>query len=252
MVIQRGQEQAPRRKGSDDTATRPSRDTSGGWNDGPWWRSSDRRSLNATRPFAAGTKLVRASAEGYATEYFAPRGGVEEAAKRATETLSETNPTRNSDIFLAVQALQRTVEQELFAASADGTEDNDAAQAASDEVVFAIYLYDPIHGIAYSAVSQAIPQQWVEWIEAPATGVQGALPESIEEIVESGGVDPREWISEWIEESISLTVGIVAQRYVAKRMGIGEGGVGKGKMRADRGTTVESGGGEAARALGGM
>ena len=81
-----------------------------------------------------------------------------------------------------------------------------------------------------------------------------ALPESIQEIIESGGVDPREWVSEWIEEILSLSIGVVAQRYVAKRMGVGEGGVGKGKMRADRGASemIESGGGEASRALGGM
>ena len=86
--------------------------------------------------------------------------------------------------------------------------------------------------------------------------VGNELPESIAEIIESGGVDPREWVAEWIEETLTLGVGVVAQRYVARRMGIGEGGVGKGKgkMKVDRGASemVESGGGEAARAIGGM
>lgn len=60
------------------------------------------------------------------------------------------------------------------------------------------------------------------------------------------GVDPREWVAEWLEETLSLTVGVVAQRYVARRMGVGEGGIGRGKRREE---VVESGGGEAARAI---
>lgn len=248
MVIQRGQESSPKREG--DNARRPSREN-GGWHDGPWWRSSDRRSLNAVKGIVEGSKLSRVSAESYANEFFAGRGGVEEAAKKATESLSDTNPTRTSDIFVSVQAVQKALDKNIFVAST--TEQDETAQEG-EEVVFTIYLHDPIHGIAYHSISQSIPVQWVEWIEAPSTGVEGALPESIEEIIESGGVDPREWISEWIEETISLAVGIVAQRYVSKRMGVGEGGIGKGKMRADRpaSETVEGGGGEAARALGGM
>jgi Family of unknown function (DUF5427) len=252
MVVQRGREAAPRRDADSTTAGgRSSRDL-GGWHDGPWWRSSERRSLNAVKGVVEGSKLARASAEGYATEYFADKGGVEEAAKRASETLSESNPTRNSNIFFALQAVSRNREAGLFAGST--AEQDEDYQTEGEEVVFAVYLHDPIHGIDYHTISQALPAQWIEWIDAPATGVEGTLPESIEEIIESGGVDPREWVSEWIEEVISLSVGVVAQRYVAKRMGVGEGGVGKGKMRADRGAagTVESGGGEAARALGGI
>lgn len=78
---------------------------------------------------------------------------------------------------------------------------------------------------------------------------QSVVPEEIQEIVETGGVDPREWVAEWVEETLSLAMGIVAQRYVARRMGVGEGGVGKGKMRAEQASAVESGAGEAARAL---
>lgn len=245
MVVQKGQEAAPRREG-DEQSSRPA----GGWHGGPWWRSGDRRSVNAVKGVVEGSKLVRASAEGYASEYFGARGGVEEAAKQATETLSETNPTRSSDIFLAIQAVSQNVAMDLFAAGPNEDED----EKVGDEVVFAIYLHDPIHGIAFYTISQPIPEQWVDWLDASSFGSEDALPESIEEIIESGGVDPREWVSEWIEEVLSLGVGVVAQKYVAKRMGVGEGGVGKGKMRADKGASemVESGGGEAARAMGGM
>ncbi|KAG9773242.1 hypothetical protein HRR83_007373 [Exophiala dermatitidis] len=247
MVIQRGHEAGPKRDSKE--MSRPL----GSWHDGPWWRSGERRSINAVNGLVEGTKLVRASAEGYADEYFSSRGGVEEAAKRATETLSESNPTRDSEIFLAIQAISQPVSKTLFAAAASSEKEGQVQEVEEkdeEEIVFAIYLHDPIHGIAFQAISQAIPRQWIDWLDAPSGG-EGTLPESIEEIIASGGIDPREWISEWVEESLTLAVGIVAQRYVAKRMGVGEGGAKKGKLKADlnQEALLESGGGEAARVL---
>lgn len=266
MVIQKGQEASPRR-GSNDMNNSNKSGSVGGWNDGPWWRAADRRSINAVKGATEGSKLAKASAESYASEYFAPRGGVEEAAKLATETLSETNPTRNSEIFLAIQAVSQIVAAELFgAAVADagegGIKDVDDAEKR-EEIAFAVYLHDPIHGIAFHTVTQPVPSQWLTWLDASGADGGSELPESIAEIIESGGVDPREWVAEWVEETLTLGVGVVAQRYVARRMGIGEGGVGRGKgkmqqqqgnLKAERGASemVESGGGEAARAIGGM
>lgn len=254
MVVQKGHENGPRRGSSD----RPR--SLGSWHDGPWWRSGERRSINSVNGLREGTKLVRASAEDYSTEHFSSRGGVEEVAKKATETLSETNPTRDSEIFLAIQAIVRVVEEELFEGGSSSEKEESAVQEQKDEktkeeVVFAIYLHDPIHGISISTVSQGVPAQWLEWLDAPSGG-EGTLPESIEEIISSGGVDPREWVSDWVEETLSLSVGIVAQRYVARRMGVGEAGARKGKavLRAGQAqeSVVEAGGGEAARAMGGM
>ncbi|KAJ9603556.1 hypothetical protein H2200_011742 [Cladophialophora chaetospira] len=246
MVVQRGHEAGPKR-GSSET-TRPL----GSWHDGPWWRSGERRSINAVRGTIEGSNLVRAAAEGYAEEYFSTKGGVEEAAKRATETLSISNPTRDSDIFLAIQAITQLVPKEMFAAAPTSEKEGQVKEVEDDnneEILFAVYLHDPIHGIAFQAISQAVPAQWIEWLDAPSGG-EGTLPESIEEIISSGGIDPREWVSEWVEETLSLVAGVVSQRYVARRMGVGEGGAGKGKLRADlsQEAMVESGGGEAARA----
>ncbi len=254
MVVQKGKEASPRRGSEHGVSGKPV----SGWNDGPWWRSTDKRSVNAVKGVVEGSKLARASAESYAAEHFALTGGVEEAAKQATETLSESNPTRNSDIFLSIQVISQPAPEGLFAAGQSSEKGTSAVKEVeetkvAEETIFAIYLHDPIHGIAFHALSQYVPSQWLDWLDA-SSSTDGALPESIAEIIESGGVDPREWVAEWIEENLTLAVGIVAQRYVARRMGVGEGGVRKGKMRADKGAgeTVESGGGEAARAIGGM
>ncbi|KAI9734781.1 MAG: hypothetical protein M1818_006768 [Claussenomyces sp. TS43310] len=269
LVIQRGHESTARRP-SDAGYT----GGSSGWNDGPWWRQAfEHRDLGAVKGLIESTKLVRVSAESYASEYFASHGGLELAMQRATEDLSESNPVRSSDIFLAVQAVSHDAASDLFQGSPkDKSNENVAEDDGKDELVsFAIYLLDPVHSITFQTVSQSVPAKWVKWLDAPSpmtpaspsspsgnaqrSGFFGGeedrylnphLPDEIAEIVESGGVDPREWVAEWIEEILSTGVGVVAQRYVARRMGVGEGGLGKGKAKMEE--VLGDGGGEAARA----
>jgi len=221
------------------------------WTDGPWYRESAApRSLGAVGGLKEGTRLVRVSAEAYSKEFFESRGGVEAAAQRATEELSETNPVRSSDIFLAIQAISYKEDKEFFAGDAQAEKSEDVAEE-EEMLVFAVYLHDPIHSLSFKALSQPFPLKWANWLDASASdnSAEGtmntaALPESIQELIAAGGVDPREWVVEWMEEILQLSVGVVAQQYVAKRMGVGEGGIGRGKRPAE-----EEGGGEAARAI---
>lgn len=248
LVIQRGQE-ATARRGSEPA----SRATTAGWTDGPWWRQSDEhRDLGAVKGLVEGTKLVRVSAEAFAHEFFTHHGGLDVAMTKATEDLSESNPVRTSDIFLAVQAISHPAERTLFQPSHhDSTPSRVVEEEPVDELItFAIYLADPVHSITFSTITQAVPAIWLRWLDAarPVTGDEDemSLPDEIREILESGGVDPREWVAEWVEEQLTLGTGIVAQRYVARRMGVGEGGLGRGKAKVEE--VVGDGGGEAARA----
>ncbi|KAL1901031.1 hypothetical protein Sste5346_002097 [Sporothrix stenoceras] len=274
LVIQRGQEsQSAGSTGSG----------SAGWRDGPWWRVVHHpRDLGAVPGLHEGTKLCRASAEAYANEYYAAhygsddsadgtaksgsdraadsKRGLEVARQRAIEPVSEANPVRHSDIFLAVQAFTVTAESK-------DDEETDESDESDDLVQFAIHIRDPVHDIVYHTVSQALPAKWVRWLDAkpstltPATsGGEGeddddasdrdydvyGLPDDIREIVDSGAVDPREWVAEWIEETLTLAVGVVAQRYVARRMGVGAGSIGRGKRPVDE--VLADNAGEAARA----
>lgn len=253
LVVQRGQEATAGQSAA-------------GWRDGPWWRQSDTaRDLGIVKGLVEGTKLCRAGAEGYANDYFGATGGIDAARHRAVTPLSESNPVRSSDLFLSVQAIAIPAEKGLFAGSTATEKDKEASgvadtdDGADDMVCFAVFILDPVHEIQYATVSQAIPVKWTRWMDAvvsPLTPSSGAdesfepdferVPEEIREIVEAGGVDPREWVAEWIEEALGLSVGIVAQRYVARRMGVGEGGIGKGKQKVE--DILQDGGGEAARA----
>ncbi|SMQ44984.1 unnamed protein product [Zymoseptoria tritici ST99CH_3D1] len=255
LVLQRGSE-SRNRSDADTSGYRGAGVLGGagsGWTDGPWYReSAAARSLGVVQGLKEGTRLVRVSAESYAKEFFDARGGVEEAAKRATETLSESNPVRSSDIFLAIQAVGYTSDATWFAGDAH-TEDKKTEEGASEDlVVFAIYLYDPLHSLAFHSLSQPFPAVWASWLDASSTSDDdgssmnlAGLPESIRELIAAGGVDPRDWAVEWLEETLTLSVGIVAQQYVAKRMGVGEGSLGRGKRNVEE----EDLGGEAARAV---
>lgn len=255
LVVQRGHESSSRR----------SNDGSAGWRDGPWWRQIDSpRELGLVKGLVEGTKLCRAGADSYAAEYFAAHGGIDEAKLRATEAVSESNPVRTSNLFMSVQAISTDSDKTLFAGTATAEKEKESSaiqdQTEADELIcFAVFILDPVHEIEYSTVSQSIPARWVRWLDAPTpltprSGDDGQeiapelsqLPEEIRDIVESGGVDPREWVAEWIEELLSLSVGVVAQRYVARRMGVGEGGLGRGKKRIEE--MVNENAGEAARA----
>lgn len=228
---------------------------------------SQQRDMGAVKGLVEGTKLVRVSAEAFAKEYLDGHGGLEAAAKRATEELSETNPVRSSDIFLAIQAISHEERNDLFGGKAEiegegvtaGGEDN----GAKELICFAIYLHDPVHSITFSTLSQSLPAKWIAWLDAASPSSSASesnlnseghysarLPEEIAEIVDNGGVDPREWVSEWVEESIGLAVGIVAQRYVARRMGVGEGCPTRPDLHTKRANenVMADGGGEAARA----
>ncbi|KAG9647195.1 hypothetical protein KCU95_g1756, partial [Aureobasidium melanogenum] len=255
LVIQRGSESRQRGRSSSEVAYRGNilGTGSGAWTDGPWWREqATQRSLGAVKGLTEGTKLCRANAEAYATDFFSSRGGIEEVAKQATQTLSESNPVRSSDIFLAIQPVTQSAAKELFAAGPKPDEPkSDVVEPDADEetTLFAIYLHDPIHSLSFSSLSQSFPAQWAQWLDASSPNPEDpdTLPDSIREIVESGGIDPREWVSEWIQDTLNLAIGVVAQRYVAKRMGVGEGGIGKGKARQRAEETDAAG--EAARAI---
>ena len=116
-----------------------------GWGDGPWWRDDRSRNIGAVKGLAEGTKLVRVSAESYGNEFYSSRGGLEEAAKRAAEELSESNPVRSSDIFLAIQAISHP--DQYGSIPTMGKEDSDdtpteGAAKSTELITFAVYLYD--------------------------------------------------------------------------------------------------------------
>jgi Family of unknown function (DUF5427) len=60
-----------------------------------------------------------------------------------------------------------------------------------------------VHNLEFSTISQGFPVEWLRW------------QDDQEEIGDA--------LSDWLQDGLRLAVACVAQSYVAKRMGIGEG-----------------------------
>ncbi|TFB02561.1 hypothetical protein CCMA1212_005007 [Trichoderma ghanense] len=217
-------------RGHDSGSSRPHDDTAG-WDDGPWWRQVDQpRELGVVKGLVEGTKLCRVNAESYATEYFASQGGIEAVKTKARSGVTEPGSVRTSDVFLSVQAIITDQDKTLFgrtAAAAKEKKDADEEEN-EDEFRFAVFIVDPVHEIEYATISQPIPAKWARWLEAPsplnddaADSPHSRMHEDIRSIVEEGELDPREWVAGWLKDSLTLSVGIVAQWYVARRMQVG-------------------------------
>lgn len=237
MVIQRGHESSKKR--DVDTV---------GWGGGPWWRDERKRDLGCCYGLEEGVKLVRVTAETFASDYRAQNPlSHDDNNSNNNSNDEESNPVRKSDIFLAIQPttypsppyLSISSSSESRSKSEGNVIDPDDSPAEEDLTAFAVHLIDPIHHISFTSVSQAFPAKWGEWMDSSFDD----LPQDMQMGLANGAVDPREWIAEWMEETLALVVGVVAQGYVSKRMGVGEG-LGKGKERVKR---VELG--EEARAL---
>ncbi|KAG5364413.1 Maintenance of telomere capping protein 1 [Yarrowia sp. E02] len=73
---------------------------------------------------------------------------------------------------------------------------------------FAVRVADPDHDFGTTINSQSFPSQWAQWLDEKEN------PHA------DKGVDTRDWVVDWIEEGLGLTIGVGAQEYVMSRMGI--------------------------------
>lgn len=219
MVVQRGSESRPRTSLPTFAA-------------GPWWKANEKRSVGACEGVREGLKLAKAQVDEYA------RATLGEGAKAQ----DPSNPVRKSDIFLSIQACTFPADGLIPNIDSPPTTPEATTTPEPPLLAFALHLHDPTHNLTFQTLSQTLPSPWLlDLLDAPPAQDGGPYPDAIKVQLERGMMDPREWICEWVEEAVGLAVGVLAQRYVAKRMG-GEEGAG---LVAGKATV---GGGEEARA----
>lgn len=183
MIVQKGKER--HRRGSD---------------------SNQQRELGIFRgTLEAGRKLAFANIEESAKQAAKEASVDNEEAAKDGDSQSNGPMYRISNIFLSIQPASI---MDTNNADSEVPISGDIAPTDSSSFFFIIYLYDPHNDIKFSSVSQAFPYQWAQWLDGD------------EAIFENFDADPREWVTDWIEEGLGLAVGTVAQSYVAKRMGV--------------------------------
>ncbi|CAH6720428.1 maintenance of telomere capping protein 1 [[Candida] jaroonii] len=73
---------------------------------------------------------------------------------------------------------------------------------------FVIILKDITNNITIKTKTQAFPLIWNSWLTGKET-------EKFNEF----DINPKEWVKDWIKDGLNVSIGIVAQEYVIKRMG---------------------------------
>lgn len=73
---------------------------------------------------------------------------------------------------------------------------------------FIIILKDITNNITIKTKTQAFPLIWNSWLADKET-------EKFNEF----DINPKEWVKDWIKDGLNVSIGIVAQEYVIKRMG---------------------------------
>ncbi|AAS53164.2 AFL210Cp [Eremothecium gossypii ATCC 10895] len=80
---------------------------------------------------------------------------------------------------------------------------------------FTIHLEDMSNGVSLLVRSQGFPIRWAGWLEGKSD-----LKKKEDEKPLEGEIDPSEWVKDWIDKGLALSIGVLAQNYVIERMGV--------------------------------
>lgn len=161
------------------------------------------RKLNVAEcTLADGVKLARASIEEISrAQAEASAGATADAAATGADAGADAGDGelfKQSELYVSLQPV-------VTKASTEST----TISHTSDSLYFVAYLADFHNAIELSSASQPLPAEWADWLDDDSSFDAGKKP-----------IDPRKWITGWVEDSISLVLGVVVQKYVTRRMGL--------------------------------
>ncbi|GMM35681.1 Mtc1 protein [Saccharomycopsis crataegensis] len=133
----------------------------------------------------------------------------EQQAKADQEENNDTNSTRVSHIFLTILPIIQDKSAQTYTSSFEEIVKID--ESTTDSFQFLITVKDLEHKFSIVTKSQSFPTKWAQWLTT----------NSVESQKEAGddGVEPADWVREWVKDGLALSLGVLAQSYVTKRMG---------------------------------
>ncbi|KAH3675536.1 hypothetical protein WICMUC_002625 [Wickerhamomyces mucosus] len=155
-----------------------------------------------------GEKLLLANLENYINSY------------KINELGNDSEDQNISHLFLSILAIQIKSDHKL-SSSVESKSESEIKQINIDSnndssFSFLILLKDLTNNIEVKTRSQGLPIKWANWLD-------GSIAKTSEEIKEQEekeeGIDPAEWVKNWVDDSLSLSFGILSQSYVVERMG---------------------------------
>ncbi|KAF8807224.1 hypothetical protein BYT27DRAFT_7189313 [Phlegmacium glaucopus] len=141
--------------------------------------ASDHRDLNVVDSYDAALKVSQVN--------------IEDVIKRnikTTETVKNPdNATTYSNVYLRIQPYSSSYAQPPSF--------SDVSSEVQQQLQFLIYFFDPVHKLAHTTVTQAVPMKWLAlW-------------------------DEYDWVEDLIADSLRVGVEVIGQEYVVARMGWG-------------------------------
>ena len=155
-----------------------------------------------------GDKLCHANMDSSIKQYLKAAKATEEANpdKKQQEDIESLH---KSNVFISIQAVSQSAGHDAEMDKTDEEEDPTTAVETNNvnSFFFALILKDITNGINILTKTQAFPLKWAKWL-------CGEKVESLEE------VNPSDWVRDWIKDGLALSLGVLAQEYVVKRMGL--------------------------------
>ncbi|KAI5965028.1 hypothetical protein KGF57_000821 [Candida theae] len=148
-----------------------------------------------------------------------------EIKREATDNRNDTfQEIIKSNIFITIQPITTKLDSK--------PQDTDPTNSASPTISsattttidshnvtsfsFTLILKDITNNITITTRTQPFPLRWAQWLD----GEPLKLNDAGDVELDLDSVDPKEWVKDWIRQGLNLGVGVLAQEYVIKRMGI--------------------------------
>lgn len=168
-----------------------------------------------------GEKLCLANLENGIKDYknLITKHEEEEKVKEKEEIKENNKDISQSNIFISIQPVCTKIEgQEQGKNKVKDDEGTIIIESNNEESFsFIIILKDIDNDITIITKSQPMPLRWAQWLDGEKLK---SLEEGEEEEEEEESIDPKEWVKDWIKQGLNLSIGILAQEYVIKRMGV--------------------------------
>lgn len=180
---------------------------------------------------------------------------LEEESKKIDENENENESTNNnndhnekikeinkSNLFISIQPITTNKNDEENSTTADEKNRNNEPifieSNNSNSFSFTLILKDITNDITIITKTQSFPLKWSRWLsgdikefkslfnnedEDEGKNEQENKDENNNEEEDDNnniGIEPSEWVKDWIKDGLSLSFAVLAQEYVVKRMGI--------------------------------
>lgn len=122
--------------------------------------------------------------------------------KEQTELNEKLKLINKSNVFISIQPINVT---------GNNTSENEIIidQNNTDSFCFLIVLNDVTNKIIINTKTQSFPILWADWLQG----------KQLEQFKDYEDIDPKQWVKDWIKDGLNVSVGVIAQQYVIKRMG---------------------------------